>query len=113
MHHLSTSGLTNDGYEITCPADGYIKFGGTYEKPTINVIGTNEKPYDSHIIQGYKNRFTYAKYSKDKKHDNGDNKKNGIKHDNEKEDQFDDKDEKHGEENHDDASKDTKKSGAQ
>ena len=112
MHHHSTSGLTNDGYEITCPADGYIKFGGTYENPTIRVIGTNEEPYNTQIIQEYRNRFTYAKYSKDKKHDNGD-KKNRIKYDDEKENQFDGKDEKHGKEDDDDDVKDTRKSGTQ
>ncbi|KAG2220648.1 hypothetical protein INT45_014078 [Circinella minor] len=113
MRHHSTGGLTNRGYEITCPADGYIKFGGTYENPIIRVIGTNEEPYNSQIIHAYKNRFTYAKYPKNKDRDNGDNKKNQIKEDDDKEDQYDtNKNEKH-EKKDNDSPKDTTKSEAQ
>ncbi|KAI9256511.1 hypothetical protein BDA99DRAFT_140170 [Phascolomyces articulosus] len=61
MQH-SLNGITNQGYEITCPAGGYIIFGGTYNAPTFHVFYADDKSYPFRIIHEYRNKFLYAKH---------------------------------------------------
>ncbi|KAI9489687.1 hypothetical protein BDB00DRAFT_790891 [Zychaea mexicana] len=78
VSHIKTTTNRVDptGYEITCPAGGFIIFSGTWEDRRFQVFDADSQPVDFYLEHVYRN---YAK--RENVLDDHENEKNNAHHD--------------------------------